>query len=603
MVILDSYILQQTEIYISKGMNLQNIIDEYLRELDLDAEFMENIKSAYYHLNGGPDLRDYQQNCLDHYLNYYKNSININYQLRWCCGLGKTKMASTIIKRSGYRSICIGLPSIILLEQFYQELKLFFPGNKICRVYSGKDSDEEGDIQAKTSDDLKSYLIGMDQYKIVLVTYHSSKKVRDSGFKFDLLVSDEAHHLEGKTQRKFNNFLAISCDKRLFLTATPYIGLEDSKRLSFTDSSIFAGQNDSKSVKWSIENQYITDYRIVILNMREVDYRKLSRPYIPTDLTIAAYMAVRALYQGISKKILIYSNTVANAKMITDLIDDFLEECNAMETEVNPMGKDLQIGNYELNGTHSHPVRKTCIEDFKSIEYGIMSSVQLFGEGFDYPSLDTVIFAEKMSSDIRIVQSGLRPCRKDITNHEKVAHIMIPIQDGDFSKVKQVICKMKEIDDIRGKISVVGRNFTRSLCSRNGMNTDDYLNKVLSRIRLDYLEETEKIDLPDVKSSTILECKVNDVKIENLHYRNILIHIFKCMGREKVLEQSKFRFADKENHGKRGYIWNKDLQVCILGYDANNTLKEIARLIKNNNYNLEMKIKLKNGLVKNIAFL
>ena len=39
--------------------------------------------------------------------------------------------------------------------------------------------------------------------------------------------------------------------------------------------------------------------------------------------------------------------------------------------------------------------------------------VYIFGEGFDLPKLNGVVFAEQMTSEIRIVQSALRPNRMD----------------------------------------------------------------------------------------------------------------------------------------------------------------------------------------------
>jgi hypothetical protein len=74
------------------------------------------------------------------------------------------------------------------------------------------------------------------------------------------------------------------------------------------------------------------------------------------------------------------------------------------------------------------------------------------GEGWDLPILDTVVIAEKMTSQIRIVQSLLRPCRKNILLPEKTMKIILPIlniddlteniKNDDFNKVRDVIYQL-----------------------------------------------------------------------------------------------------------------------------------------------------------------
>ena len=74
---------------------------------------------------------------------------------------------------------------------------------------------------------------------------------------------------------------------------------------------------------------YITDYQIVILQMDEDINIVRQHSSIEPELVISCYMAIKGIiFQGISKKILIYCNKVDNAKVIKNLIDDVIEENN-----------------------------------------------------------------------------------------------------------------------------------------------------------------------------------------------------------------------------------------------------------------------------------
>lgn len=76
------------------------------------------------------------------------------------------------------------------------------------------------------------------------------------------------------------------------------------------------------------------------------------------------------------------------------------------------------------------------------------------GEGWDIPLLDAVVFAENMSSSIRIVQSALRASRKDTLQPNKIAKIILPIlnnddwlENNDLKKVQEVIYQMGVEDE------------------------------------------------------------------------------------------------------------------------------------------------------------
>jgi len=85
------------------------------------------------------------------------------------------------------------------------------------------------------------------------------------------------------------------------------------------------------------------------------------------------------------------------------------------------------------------------------------------GEGWDFPLLDAVVFAENMTSNIRIVQSALRASRKNEKQPNKITKIILPIlnsydsnnENPDLKKVKKIIYQMGlEDETINQKIKV-----------------------------------------------------------------------------------------------------------------------------------------------------
>lgn len=82
---------------------------------------------------------------------------------------------------------------------------------------------------------------------------------------------------------------------------------------------------------------------------------------------------------------------------------------------------------------------------------GILTCVYSLGEGWDFPLLDGVVFAENMTSSIRIVQSALRSGRKNSKEPLKINKLIIPVLNlddltnrdhSDFKKVREIVWQM-----------------------------------------------------------------------------------------------------------------------------------------------------------------
>jgi superfamily II DNA or RNA helicase len=123
---------------------------------------------------------------------------------------------------------------------------------------------------------------------------------------------------------------------------------------------------------------------------------------------------------------------------------------------------DLYYSSYHSNNNSEE--QRIVINKFENAKCGIISCVYCLGEGWDFPLLDAVVFAENMSSNIRILQSAQRASRKNVNQPNKITKIILPIlnkddlienNNPDLKKVREVIYQMGlEDETITQKIKV-----------------------------------------------------------------------------------------------------------------------------------------------------
>jgi hypothetical protein len=103
-----------------------------------------------------------------------------------------------------------------------------------------------------------------------------------------------------------------------------------------------------------------------------------------------------------------------------------------------------------------------------------------------------------------------------------------------------------------------------------------------------------------VTSSTILECNIKDddggtISSGKNKYTKILVDILKKMDPTTIINNSKFKFKLTNKYGRYGYILDPCLKLSIQTKGANETFKEIIRLVKLNKYTIQISIKLESG--------
>jgi superfamily II DNA or RNA helicase len=388
------------------------------------------------------------------------------------CGVGKTLIALWIVIAMATDTILIGVPSKLLLKQWKDVVGIIFP-NIPCLLVSGEVDTEH----------IMRFLITNRTNCIVITTYSSSYKVyavtTDQSFVFNMVINDEVHHLTSQNvnlsrhSKTFIQMLNIPFVKRLSLTATlkqlenadTNADSDDNNSMSTTpiaNNSVehFGKIIDRKCMLWAINLNIICDYSIQTIIADENQLNEhLIRFNITEDenkrLFLGAYVSLKSIFDCHSHHLLIYVNNLDNSRRIADYIKILIDA----KYFIIP---DMYYSVY--HGDMNQRQKDNILNCYNSATVGIIVCIYCLGEGYDNCRIDGTVFAENMSSNVRIVQSAQRACRKDIQRPTKIAKIILPIlgdwlnnpNNSDLKKIREVVYQMGlEDETVIQKIKVI----------------------------------------------------------------------------------------------------------------------------------------------------
>lgn len=379
------------------------------------------------------------------------------------CGVGKTLISLWITQELNSNTILIGVPNKLLLKQWEEVICVLFQSVPYLIVSGGVDTEN-----------IMRFLENNQKKCIVITTYSSAHKVytatQDMRFVFGMKILDEVHHLTtnnmrlAHTTKKYIQMLNIPSVKQLSLTATlkQLESMCDDGNVVSNDNVEYFGEIiDRKCLLWAINENIICDYVIqtIITNEEQLE-QQLSRFHIIEEndkrLFLSAFASLKSIFDGHSHHLLIYSNNKDNSLKLIQYIKMLLDD-NYFDIP------DLYYSNYHSEMKSKD--QKEIINNFEKAKFGIITCVYCLGEGWDFPLLDGVVFAENMTSNIRIVQSALRASRKNKKDTNKKTKIILPIlnrddwlennENPDLKKVREVIYQMGlEDETITQKIKV-----------------------------------------------------------------------------------------------------------------------------------------------------
>ena len=381
-------------------------------------------------------------------------------------GTGKTVCSLFTALFMGSKRICIGVPSITLVQQWIDQIKRVFIDIPILGIATNSKYNPE----FTTNKDMISTFIKQDSCCVVVVYDSCHKLVEET---FDFKIGDECHHLTGEYDperdiKRYTIFHKIQSKKTLFMTGTSktVVNKTSDKQISSMDNEgLFGKVIVEKSILWAIENKLITDYCPLVLKNNDDDIVDIARTYdidvTNIELFLAAVMTLKSFTRiEYLSHVFVYANSIKNAEIIDNYITELLEK-QVFDIDMNQVYNNSLCSDSNPNINKDDPISE--ISKFMNHKYGIISCVYMFGEGYDLPMLNGVVFAENMGSEIRIVQSTTRCFRKNIYNLNKIAYVLIPYLDTEnwnddnnsFKKVRDIVFHIGNNDKSIGAKLVV----------------------------------------------------------------------------------------------------------------------------------------------------
>ena len=362
------------------------------------------------------------------------------------CGVGKTLISLWITQHLNLKTCIIGVPNILLLKQWENVVKNLFVNYPLLIVESG--------VSVET---IEKFCKKNKSKCIVITTYSSSHKIYEAlhdNFVFKMKINDETHHLttndmeNTEESKKFVQMLNIPSEKQLSLTATTkHIEKITDKEVSNDTLEYFGEIIDRKCLLWAINNNIVCDYVVqTIMTNNEKMEEHLSKFNITEEknkrLFLSSFIALKSIFDNHSHHLLIYANNKENSLIIDGYIKMLLEN-----NYFNISG----LFHFYYNSDMTSLKQEEILKDYNKAPFGIITCVYCLGEGYDNHKIDGVVFAENMSSNIRIVQSALRASRKNVDESNKITKIILPILNKDdfqndfnpdLKKVREVIYQM-----------------------------------------------------------------------------------------------------------------------------------------------------------------
>jgi superfamily II DNA or RNA helicase len=502
------------------------------------------------------------------------------------CASGKTLISLWASERLNSQSVLFFAPNLALirqsLERWTQNANTDFIHLAVCSDSTISEGLED-QIEVKQSEidlpvttnpeDIISFLkLETSKKRVIVSTYQSVECIKEAlsrlpGYKFDLVVYDEAHRTAGnKDSGLFSLALKeenIPAKKRFFMTATeklvkPWIKekFEQENRviLSMDDENIYGPTFYKLSFGEAIKERIIADYQIVVAGITNDEYSQLIKEnrYLSSENEGIEEISAQLLFKFLllatsvrevgAKKVVSFHSSIKEANNFVEVFKaakpDFLEKFK-IDT------KDSAF--LHVNGSQPSAIRQRYFKDFEKAQFGLLSNVRCLTEGVDIPYIDAILFADPKGSMIDIVQAVGRALRKPIDVKEKTSYIILPIlikkdgsyEDEELSSLHTVIQALRNQDETLAEwideinISVVkGRG-------KKGFRSNPKFKLILPKnVDFDKFSENLSIRISEANAKSTGEKSLGG-QLGKKQRKSTYKRRFKCMGdynAEKIKE-------------------------------------------------------------------
>ncbi|OQB30098.1 MAG: Type III restriction enzyme, res subunit [Bacteroidetes bacterium ADurb.Bin174] len=440
---------------------------------------------------------DHQKEAISKSKKYFAN--HDRGKLIMACGTGKTFVSLKIAEEQtqGNGLVLFLVPSIALLGQTLEEWapEASHPINAICICSDPKvskkttrnedvDSFSVVDLALPASTDVPTILnqfreaLDSEGMTVVFSTYQSIDVISEAQKKyqakfgnekgiFDLIICDEAHRTTGVTLSdedesafvKVHNNNFIQGRKRMYMTATPRLYSDDSKKKAVSMDAVLCSMDDKRiygdeiyhlGFGEAVDKGLLSDYKVLVLTVNESDMPTAAQEMVAnggTEIPAGDVNKLIGCINALSKELVgdnalvrssdpepmhtavAFCQNIKTSKQITRTFNQ-MEELYYKHLSEEAQQRMVVVDSQHIDGTMAATERGQKLSWLKSLERGtqkcrILTNVRCLSEGVDVPTLDAVIFLSPRNSQVDVVQSVGRVMRK--AKDKKYGYIIIPI--------------------------------------------------------------------------------------------------------------------------------------------------------------------------------
>lgn len=400
-------------------------------------------------------------------------------QLIMACGTGKTftslRLVEDIVPAGG--SVLFLVPSISLLSQAVLAWANDATGRVITHAVcsdtkAGKrvrDEDMSANdlaFPATTDPELLvervSEKAAGDAITVVFSTYQSIDVITEAQAQglaaFDLIICDEAHRTTGAFKEvdsqsvftKVHDNTLVAGDRRLYMTATPRVYGDQSKRKASDADVILASMDDESTFGpvfheltfgQAVAQQLLADYKVLVLAVNEDAVAAgFQRQFASegSELNLNDMARLIGCWHGLSKRgpqfegdnapmrrAVAFTSTIKGSKYFTRefprIVDSALEDrsqTNAVKVETQHVDgtTNVKVRSEAIAWLEEPPGQRVC---------RVLSNAKCLTEGVDVPALDAVMFLNARKSIVDVVQAVGRVMRR--SPGKEYGYVILPI--------------------------------------------------------------------------------------------------------------------------------------------------------------------------------
>ena len=412
-------------------------------------------------------------------------------RLIMACGTGKTftalRIAEELVK-DGQR-ILFAAPTIALVSHARREWLRHTTRKLDCVIVcsdptaGGRNENEDiriSELECPVTTDpaeIADSLDGEGATRVVFCTYHSLGRVTEAQAShdapaFDLAIADEAHRTTGALAdgrrssrarkvdfQEFHDDTRLHARKRLYMTATPRIYTERSKRklaehgvevVDMGDYGVYGPELHRLPFAKAVNQKMLSDYRVIVLGVSEGSVtpglrRRLEdldtspkRKQAPTTNDMTRVLGVSLAVNGVTEgkaleqpgklpRTMAFANSIVRSKWYAEALME--SEVLRATTRRMRAGRAMKVVAKHLDASASALQRnrelRALADADRDGECRLVCNVKLFTEGVDVPSLDAVAFLDPRDSQVDVVQAVGRVMRK--APGKRFGYIIIPV--------------------------------------------------------------------------------------------------------------------------------------------------------------------------------